>query len=409
MPSEHGSSAFIERATEAAGAIVEKNLSPIGIAASVEGYRQVWARDSMITLLGAALGRRAELLSAFRVSLDTLAAYQDAFGQVPYLVDIDTHRPAFGSSDSNAWFVIGAAHYVALSGNDAWIGDHEAALRKALDWCEGMDLRKSGLMESGERADWADLLANHGNVLFPNVLYARALAAGAEMLSTKRPEVADALRARRDLVVDAIRRMFWVRGPGEVEDQSHEQARALMGITRRRWPYFLPWVDGFAFGDRFDTPANLLAALTGVATAEQGETILNYIEQVGVNRPYPVRVLHPPILIGEQEWRDYYKVYNLNLPHQYHNGGIWPWVGGLYVAALVRAGRPAQAYDELIRLAKALRLGKEEWECNEWLHGVTGKPMGIKYQAWSAGMFLYARHAVETGEAPGLALERAPW
>jgi hypothetical protein len=29
--------------------------------------------------------------------------------------------------------------------------------------------------------------------------------------------------------------------------------------------------------------------------------------------------------------------------------------------------------------------------------------MGVKYQAWSAGMFLYARHAVETGEVPALA------
>lgn len=404
MPSEDGSSIVIDQATAAADAIVAKNLSPIGIAASVEGYRQVWARDSMITLLGAALSRRPEILSAFRVTLSTLAAYQDAFGQVPYLVDIDTQKPEFGSSDSNAWFVIGAAHYVAMSGDDAWAVDHEAALIKALSFCEGMDLRKSGLMESGERADWADLLANHGNVLFPNVLYARALAAGADLLSPINPGAADAMRARRDLVVSAIRAMFWARGPGEVDDQSHEQARALMSVTLRRWPYFLPWVDGFTFGERFDTPANLLAALTGVASAEQSGTILDYIEQVGVNRPYPARVLHPPILYGEPEWRDYYKVYNLNLPNQYHNGGIWPWVGGLYVTALVRAGRQGRAYAELVRLAKALRLGKEEWECNEWLHGVTGMPMGVKYQAWSAGMFLYARNAVETGEAPGLAL-----
>jgi glycogen debranching enzyme len=106
---------------------------------------------------------------------------------------------------------------------------------------------------------------------------------------------------------------------------------------------------------------------------------------------------------GERDWRDYYKTWNNNMPHQYHNGGIWPWVGGLYVATLVYADRKKQAQTELAMLAAALQEGKEEWECNEYLHGLTGKAMGMKYQAWSAGMFLYAEHAVETGNLPGIA------
>ena len=41
-----------------------------------------------------------------------------------------------------------------------------------------------------------------------------------------------------------------------------------------------------------------------------------------------------------------------------------------------------------------------EWEFNEWLHGETGQPMGYAYQGWSAGMYLYAYHAVTKGETP---------
>ena len=37
---------------------------------------------------------------------------------------------------------------------------------------------------------------------------------------------------------------------------------------------------------------------------------------------------------------------------------------------------------------------------NEWLHGQTGHPMGFSQQAWSAAMFLYAEHAVRTGQLP---------
>ena len=61
---------------------------------------------------------------------------------------------------------------------------------------------------------------------------------------------------------------------------------------------------------------------------------------------------------GERDWRDYYKTWNNNMPHQYHNGGIWPWVGGLYVATLVYADRKKQAQTELAMLAAALQAKK---------------------------------------------------
>ena len=41
-----------------------------------------------------------------------------------------------------------------------------------------------------------------------------------------------------------------------------------------------------------------------------------------------------------------------------------------------------------------------KYQFNEWLHGQTGHPMGYARQAWSAAMFLYADHAVRTGQLP---------
>jgi hypothetical protein len=238
-------------------------------------------------------------------------------------------------------------------------------------------------------------------VLFPNVLYLHALRVGADLLAPSRPADALRFRARRERSLAALQDLFWVKMHGTVTDQSHTQARQHMSVTLRKRPYFLPWIDGFTYGERFDVAANLLAILAGVADAAQGAAILDYIEQAGLDRPFPVRGLYPPIQPGERDWRDYFKVFNLNLPHQYLNGGIWPWVGGLYVAALVKAGRRDRAAQTLSRLAEALRQGREPWECNEWLHGESGMAMGFKDQAWSAGMFLYAKRAVETGELIG--------
>ena len=102
-------------------------------------------------------------------------------------------------------------------------------------------------------------------------------------------------------------------------------------------PYFLPYVAFRDFGDYWDVFRNLLAILFGVANAAQEERILDYLDQVGITDSYPVRVLHPISYPGNKDWREYNRNNNLNIPKQYHNSGIWLFVGGFYVATLVKA------------------------------------------------------------------------
>jgi len=89
------------------------------------------------------------------------------------------------------------------------------------------------------------------------------------------------------------------------------------------------------------------------------------------------------------------------MPDKYHNGGVWPWVGGLYVSALVQSGRADEAGEMLYKLALANKKGREkEWEFNEWFHGITGEPCGSTDQAWSAGMYIYAYSSVKKEKLP---------
>jgi len=112
---------------------------------------------------------------------------------------------------------------------------------------------------------------------------------------------------------------------------------------------------------------------------------------VGVNSPYPVACLYPPVQSGAEDWKDYFIVNFLNLPDHYHNGGIWPFIGGLWVRFLCHIGRKELAHRELGALAEACRRGMYgDWEFNEWLHGRTGRPMGKAHQAWSAASYVKA-------------------
>ena len=61
-------------------------------------------------------------------------------------------------------------------------------------------------------------------------------------------------------------------------------------------------------------------------------------------------------------------------------------------------------YDKAQRALEALaRLNqKGRWGFHEWAHGRTSIPMGAQYQAWSAGMYIYAYEAVKARRLPFL-------
>ncbi len=413
---EDVSSSIVETAYAKARQILSSECSPIGLMASPEGYPHVWARDSVITALGAAL--LSEHASCLRVSLATLAGQQSELGAIPNNVSVATGRldhTNAGSVDSNLWYILGHYLQYKIFGDADFLRASWPSLERALLWLRYQDSNGCGLLEVHEAADWADLLANRYNILYDNVLWYAALRAMGALASAVG---ADGARYR-DMAADVrhkLRIVLWV-GP-ENQDEwgpscpghtewKHTLSQVDPVLVKR--PFFLPYVAFRDYGDYCDVFGNLLAILFGVANPAQEKRILDYLHQVGIAEPYPVRVLHPVILPGSKDWREYYRNNNLNLPDQYHNGGIWPFVGGFYVAALVKAGRLDEARHQLEKLAEVNRLGIDgEWEFNEWCHGRTGRPMGYPHQAWSAGMYVFAYHCVAEGRVPLLDLAQQP-
>jgi hypothetical protein len=292
-------------------------------------------------------------------------------------------------------------------------------LEQALLWLRYQDSNDCGLLEVHEAADWADLLANRFNVLYDNVLWYATLRSMAEMAQALERDGSRYAHMADD-VGHKIRFVLWVGPENEAKwgpnfpdhtewthtewthtEWTHTEwthTLSQVGPVLVKRPYFLPYVAFRDFGDYCDVLGNLLSILFDVASPVQEKRILDYLHQVGIAEPYPVRVLHPVIYPGNKDWREYYRNNNLNLPDQYHNGGIWPFVGGFYVAALVKAGQLEEAQRQLEKLAEVNRLGlEEEWEFNEWCHGRTGRPMGYPHQAWSAGMYVFAYCCVQQG------------
>lgn len=407
--------AVIDEAYDRAMEIVRACIVPGGFRASAlaAGYPQIWSRDSVVIFLGAAATGDPDLLYSGRAALETMSAHQSRLGLIQLNVNPDTgyiSTENAGAVDSNLWYILGHYLYFHLSGDREFLAHHWSTLDRALLWLDYQDMNECGLLEVPEAGDWMDLLAVRYNVLYDNVLYYAALLAHEE-LSRELDHPASVHCPHVDAagVHERINALMWVDRCWVAEHFAEhlEKLKAMrlewfmlyhnMGTISSR-PFYLPWVAFREYGDWCDSLANLLAILTGVADGHRTEHILRYMKQVGMAEPYPTKAIYPPIYPGEPAWRDYYRSRNLNLPHQYHNGGIWPMIGGFHVAALVRHGWQAEAERLLLLLAEANRDGIDgPWEFNEWLHGDSGHPMGFGKQAWSAAMYIYAYHAVRSG------------
>jgi hypothetical protein len=153
---------------------------------------------------------------------------------------------------------------------------------------------------------------------------------------------------------------------------------------------------------------NSLAILSGIASPSRAENLITWIEHEceALKKNEELAVDLPPnffpyIRPDDPDWMPRYEKYNQ--PGEYHNGGVWPFICGFYIAALVAAKRYKLAEKKLIALAELVRPAREadvEFGFNEWIRAQDGTAQGQDWQSWSAAMYLYAAECVQRKETP---------
>lgn len=388
--------------------VLRRNITPLGFSAcAIEGnrfgeidqnYRRVWGRDGAIAIMGALYLRDEELRACMRNTLTTLLGHMSPIGQIPSNVGIEDDTPDYSgigeisSIDSGLWVIIAFYHFIQETRDLDLLREWAVALQRAMDWLSAHDSNNDALLEIPEAGDWMDLFGRSYNVLYDEVLWYYAnLSFGrmAEFLGDY-AKANDYLRWAQT-IKERILAKFWPSLGDRVLPHSFSDQQFSLGNTS----YLLGEITPFGFDWRCDVFGNILAALFNVLDIERAKIAFRFMWGVGVNEPWPVVNLYPPVNAGDPDWRSYYTVNLLNLPHHYHNGGVWPFIGAQWVRFINRLGLPDIARQELYRLAQLNRTGiSAEWEFNEWHHGRTGKPMGKAYQAWSAATFIQACHDV---------------
>jgi hypothetical protein len=345
------------------------------------GYPEPYTRDLMICSLGVLVSQNEELISSLRRVLETLAENQSTHGHIPGLVDDPEDR---GASDTTPLFLVGLSLYRRATGERSFLED---AARRALIWMEYQSPDDRVLVAQQPTSDWRDEQWVTGYGLFVNTLvyiYLRLL-----HLDDK------AAIAKQLINKTTVTGSF-------LHKHVHE------GLRVKKTPYYALWSYKVHSSERFDLVGNSLAILAGIATRSRARSIANWIETEckGLRERGQLASELPPnffpyITPDAPDWKPRY--HQQNRPGEYHNGGIWPFTCGLYVAALVAAGRPRVAqrkFEALTRLVQKSRRGDLEFGFNEWFRAQDEAPMGQDWQSWSAAMYLYAAACVEQNKTP---------
>ena len=359
---------ILDECYESAKSVVLQCSTSNGLFASAgkEGYDAIWARDSMITLIGASLVNDNRFKECFKKSLITLGDNQSRNGQIPNCVDKWSNRKPhvdFQTIDSTLWYLIGHHIYRKRYKDNSLFIRYKKSIERAFNWLSCQDSGENTLLTQQPTSDWQDAFPHkYGNTINTDALYYKVL----NLYGKK---------------TDSEKLNFMVN--------KNEDTKLWNGnfYVPYRWKNHNKYKE---IGDWFDSLGNSLAIVFGLSSKKNSIKILKYIDKMKINRPYPMKTIYPAIEPGSKNWHDYFYDCDSGIPYHYSNGGIWTFNGNFYILALIKMNMFEKAKRELKLVAKR----NLEGNFPEWTDPITLEHHGM-LQAWEAGTFILAYESLK--------------
>jgi hypothetical protein len=404
---------LFETGFEKALNIISKCATPYGFVASTTdqaNYKRIWARDGVIISLTALLTEDKDLHKTVLSTLRTLSRHLGPHGEVPSNVDPEKGRISYGGTagrvDAGLWFLIGCYAYWKKTG-DARALEEFLPIMKTVQFLLGAwEFNDKGLIYVPETGDWSDEYIQHGYVLYDQILYWKALSGLSEIYKKVEGKRDHVLETKVGLLLDLIKHNYWFYKTELDETKAYHPSMYRNGFRtgRDKNPYWLSYFSPVGYGRRFDSMANVLVSLFGIADEDQAEKTDGYIEDKVINKELKVLpAFYPVIEEVDEDWKKLQATFSFtfrNNPYEYHNGGLWPLINGFYVADLARRGKKAEAkmYLKAIHLANKMDAEGGEWGFYEFIHGRKLIPGGTRNQGWSASAAVLGHYALQGKE-----------
>ena len=315
--------------------------------------------------------------------------------------------------DSCLWWIILLRAYVKATEDKsiAQSSNFQEALKFILEICLGPQFEMTPTLLVPDGACMIDRpMGLSGHPLEIQSLFYFALRAARELL-TKDPEgksLVNKINNRLGSLVFHLRDYYWLdlKKLNQIHRYESEQFGETVvnkfNIYPESIPYWLtewmPDKGGYFAGNlgpgkmdfRFFALGNLVSIMCSLTTSQQSDDILTLIEQrwsdlVG---KMPLKLCYPAI--DGLSWKIITGCDPKNTPWSYHNGGSWPVLLWMLMAACQKMGREDLA-DRAMEIAE-IRLMRDDWP--EYYDGKNGRLIGKssrKFQTWSVAGWLLAK------------------
>ncbi len=434
-----------ETIEQQANRLLEKSIiyyqnKPVGTVAATDSerealnYDQCFIRDFIPAALVFLIQGKTEIVYNFLIETVGLQkqkrridCYQPPTGLMPASFKVEFQANSqylhadFGDKaigrvtpiDSCLWWVILLRAYVKATGDKALVqsDSFQEALTFILEICLGPQFEMTPTLLVPDGACMVDRpMGLSGHPLEIQSLFYVALRAAREMLvkNTEGLILIDKINNRLGSLVFHIRDYYWLdlKKLNQIHryqaEQFGESVVNKFNIYPDSIPYWLtewmPDQGGYLAGNlgpgkmdfRFFALGNLVAIMGSLTTEQQSQDILTLIENrwSDLVSQMPLKLCFPAI--DGLSWKIITGCDPKNTPWSYHNGGSWPVLLWMMMAACQKMGREDLA-DRAMAIAE-IRLMSDEWP--EYYDGKNGRLIGKssrKFQTWTIAGWLLAK------------------
>jgi glycogen debranching enzyme len=278
--------------------------------------------------------------------------------------------------------------FAFITGQNHLAENFYSNVKKAFDVMDAWEFNGKHLVYVPQSGNWADEYVQHGYILYDQLLRIWALElAGKYYSHTQWLDKASAIR--ETLVTN-----FWNSG---IDPTKLYSPNLIHQLQKAPTQYWLMGFNPARVYAQFDLAANALSILIGLGNDTQSRAVTDYILQQLAQKKFLLPSFSPVIEKHDfmmQELSDNYAYHFRNMPHEFHNGGLWPVWNGWLGAAMYSIGEQSIG-DTLLRYmqeANKMNTSEKEWGFYENFHGITHAPIGVPYCTWSASGIIIAEN-----------------
>ncbi len=369
--------------------LIEKRGGEKGIIAGYHWFGD-WGRDTMISLHGLLL-----MTGKYEEVKDILLSYSQYVNQgvIPNRFPDFAETPEYNTVDASLWYVNAVYEYLEYSDDIVTVENKfYPILKKIIKFYKegthyGIKMDQDGLIQAGEgnaALTWMDarvrevpVTPRHGKAVEINALWYNTLCILAELAARFEPKLKEEYETLARETKESFNRLFWSEERG----------------------YLYDVIDGKVCDDSL-RPNQIFAISLAfpVLDEKRWKDVVHVVEEKLLT-PFGLRTLSPqdpkyvPFYEGDPEKRD----------ASYHQGTVWPWLIGAYVAAYLRTfGRSKEVKSKLRRQLDSLLEHIEDIGLGSVSEIFDGDPphtpRGCISQAWSVAELLRAYELLKADE-----------